>query len=109
MKPYSVNLPDGSRADVVNKILGRKRSIRLLFFKIRRKKTLIAYSVRLASEEEISYTIYKVRQSGEWTNGGERHYGRFGKTDKQRTLEIKTAIDDFESASGPAAYNELFW
>lgn len=108
MKPYSVKLPDGSKAHVINKIMGRRRSIRLLFFKIKRKKTLIAYSVRLISQENIGYTIYKVKRSGVWTRGGERESGRFDKSDKKRTLEIKSAIDSFETAYYPWAYKELF-
>lgn len=109
MKHYSLLLPDGSRADITNKIYGRKRSIRLFFFKIRSKRTLIAYSVRVQSKHQVHYTIYKTRRTGCWTKGGKRDYGYFGRTDIQRTLEIKTAIDNFESATSPWAYRELFW
>lgn len=108
MQPFSCTLANGTGIDVVHKIYGRRRSIRLILFKIRRKQTLIAYTVQTQEQEPISYTIYKTKDNGTWQRGGISNQGRLTSTDKVRTKEIKTAIDLYESAIGPHAYRQLF-
>lgn len=107
MQPFSVTLADGAKINVVQKISGRKRSIKLIFFKIRRRKQLIAYSVKTQEQNSTHYTIYKVKNTGLWQRGVDSD-DALTKDDHKRALEIKSAIDEFESAISPYAYKDLF-
>lgn len=97
MTPYSVTLADGAKAMIVEKTSGRKRSINLLLFKIRRPRTLIAYSVQVQELQRADYTVYKERASGNWHLGGQRNKNRLTILDHKRVKQIKTAIDHYES------------
>lgn len=109
MRTYSITLTDGSKITVLNKIAGRKRSIRLPFFKIRRKKVLIAYSVHVEAPQPTKYTIYKIKNSGAWKRGAEiGASGQVSSELKKRTKEIKSAIDNYESSISAIAYRALF-
>lgn len=108
MQPFSVTLANGSSFNVVHKIYGRKRSIKLVFFKIRRKQTLIAYTVQTQEQQPVNYTVYKIKDSGAWQSGDAVSDGRLSWKDRQITRDIKSAIDQHESSLGPHAYLELF-
>lgn len=109
MRSYSITLADGSQITVLNKVAGRKRSIKLPFFKIRRKKVLIAYSVQVEAPQPMQYTLYKIKDSGAWKRGAEiSATGQVSSELKKRTKEIKSAIDDYESSISAIAYHALF-
>lgn len=108
MQPYLVTLPDGVKAFIVQKTSGRKHSINLLLFKIKRSNTLIAYSVRVQELETADYVLYKVRKSGSWKQGGERNQRRLTIGGHKRMQQIKNAIDNFENTYGKSAYKDLF-
>ena len=108
MHPYSVNLPDGNTATVIQKTEGRKRSPRILFFKMRQNRTLIAYSVKTNGQNAVEYKIYKTRGEGEWLKGGERHDGKFTGKDADLAFVIGKAIDQYESGLGKDGWKWLF-
>lgn len=87
---------------------GRKRSSRILFFRIRKSETLIKYTVRLQEGQPVEYEIYKEDQTGGWKKGGERNGNKIANEDKPVVEEIEKAIDAFEASIGRDAYKKLF-
>ncbi len=108
MEPYTIHLPGGLNASIIQKREGRKRSIHLLFFKIRKKKRLIAYTLLTGNDPSAKYTIYKTKNEGKWLKKGLKHDGKFTRQDEALTLEIEKAIDEYEVTLGKEAYKQLF-
>lgn len=109
MNPYSVQLPDGSTIDIIKKTQGRRRSIKLIFFKIDRKKTLIAYTVKCASHHNVIIMLFKFKRTGTWTSRFWCSDPYLKKSLKPRIPQLKLAIDQYESAINSLAYRELFY
>ena len=107
MEPYTIQLENGTEAFIYQKREGRKRSVRLLFFKIRRRKKLIAYTLVNKGSSTV-YTIYKTKTGGKWLRKGEKAEGRFTKKDANITSAIEKAIDQYEGKIGMEAYKALF-
>lgn len=109
MSPYSVQLPDGSTVDIIKKTQGRRRSVKFIFFKIPRKKTLIAYTAKFASHNTAHIMLFKFKRTGVWTS-------RYWSSDpyckrllKHQIPHLKQAIDQHEQGINSLAYRELFY
>lgn len=108
MEPFTIHLPGGVNASVIQKREGRKRSIRLLFFRIWKSKKLIAYTLLTNNAPSITYTVYKTKNDGRWLKKALKHDGRLTREDEQLTAEMEKAIDKYEHALGKEAYKQLF-
>lgn len=108
MQPYTIQIVEGTQAHILRKESGRKRSLRLFFFRIKRRRTLIAYFVNVQDTISATYTLYKIRRTGLWLRGGERENGKVKNNDKLLMEDIKKSIDKYEGAYGSNAHKFLF-
>ena len=109
MQSYQLQLPDDTRATIVHKREGRRRSTHFLFFRIHHKKTLIAYTVMVEKPTAHGqYDLYKTKAGGRWLKGAVK-YGNSPTSEDLQTMEkVKQAIDAFEQKEGEEAYRQLF-
>jgi hypothetical protein len=108
MEPFTIHLPGGLKASVIQKREGRKRSVRLLFIRLRKSKKLIAYTLLTNNAPSITYTIYKTKNDGRWLKDVLKHDGRLTPEDEHLTVEMEKAIDEYEHTLGKEAYKQLF-
>ena len=109
MQSYQLQLPGNIRATVVHKREGRQRPTRLLFFRIRHKKALIAYTVVIEkSAAKSQYDLYKTKEKGKWLKGAVKYGESLTAEDAQTIEKVKQSIDAFEQKEGETAFRQLF-
>lgn len=108
MDQYQVTLPKNVKALVLHKRIGVRRPQKVLFFKIRNKERLIAYTtmVQIGQLNE-TVEIFKSWRNGEWVEGLLRNGQRID-AENELTIQLKKEIDRYENTFGKNAYTQLF-
>ncbi len=93
---------------VLHKRVGVRRPQKFLFFKIRNKERLIAYTTLLqVGQLKETVELYKIWKNGQWVEGLKRNGERFN-DENELTTQLKKEIDRYENTFGKDAYTQLF-
>ncbi len=108
MNTYDIALSDNAKATVLHKRVGVRKPVKFLFFKIRNKERLIAYTTLLENgKTRETLELFKSWKNGEWIQGllknGEQSAG-----ENELIHRLKREIDHYESRLGKDAYTQLF-
>ncbi len=108
MDQYQIILPENITAVVLHKRIGVRRPHKFLFFKVRDKEQLIAYTALLQSgQKSETVEIFKSWKNGEWIDGLLKD-GKKINTENEITQMLKKEIDRYETMLGENAYTRLF-
>ncbi|MBX3238853.1 MAG: hypothetical protein KIT80_08735 [Chitinophagaceae bacterium] len=108
MDQYQIELPKNGKATILHKRMGFRKPLKFLFFKIRNKERLIAYTATLQTgQQQETVELFKSSKNGKWLEGLSKN-GNSAISENGLTLLLKQEIDRYESRLGDKAYMELF-
>ncbi len=108
MNTYDIALSENAKATVLHKRVGVRRPLKFLFFRIRNKERLIAYTTLLQTGKlQETVELFKSWKNGEWLDGLLKN-GEQTETENELIHRLKKEIDHYESRLGKDAYTQLF-
>ncbi len=108
MNTYDIALSENAKATVLHKRVGVRKPLKFLFFKIRNKERLIAYTTLLETgKTKETVELFKSWKNGEWLDGLLKD-GQQTETESELIHRLKKEIDHYEGRWGKNAYTQLF-